>query len=397
MKILMITKRVYDSDIRIKRIAKALGERGYSVDVVTRGSGGQPEASNVTVYRVNPSSKFTRIAYGGFNYATWYYPLSVRKVHQLLRDDDYDLLYYHDLKPAREISRLGSYHDVPVIADLHEMYSEDIGKLRENISLRKKLSAGILLRPPWRIKRQERFAVESADGLITVSESLLRYYQDEYDVGNSTVVKNVPDLRKLDEMPVKDLNYDGSFVMSYIGGFTPQRGLETAIRAMPLICKKLPDAKLILVGGDSDDYVEKLHNVAHQESVADNVEFTGWVDFEEVRSYYEVSDVTLCPLVDHPGSEVAVPNKIFQSMAYSTPVIVSDMRTMQQIITETNSGAIFEAGDPSALSETILKLVREGDLEAIGKNGRCAVENEFNIQVELENTIEIIQKVTETN
>jgi glycosyltransferase involved in cell wall biosynthesis len=107
--------------------------------------------------------------------------------------------------------------------------------------------------------------------------------------------------------------------------------------------------------------------------------------------------VTLIPYVNHPGSEIAIPNKIFQSMAYSTPVVVSDMMSMQQIIEETESGAVFEAGNPSALSESIVDLVRRNKLETAGKNGRSAVENKFNIQKEIKSAIDLVEKITNTN
>jgi len=70
----------------------------------------------------------------------------------------------------------------------------------------------------------------------------------------------VIDLERFDSYPIKDLDIEGEFVISYIGNFTPERNLEPLIQSMDHITEEIPTVKLIMVGDSSGDYIELLKN-----------------------------------------------------------------------------------------------------------------------------------------
>lgn len=390
----MILEGEYKDDIRVRREAEGLVSKGHSVHVVcSRGSQSQQHESlnSVQITRIGTDSKLTWYLSKGVYLTTWYDPIWLRELHNLLHDDDYDFIYFHDVHHAKLAIRLAKWHNLRTIADLHEIYSFAVDVWQEDYSYKQKLKPGIFLRPAWRFRRMEEYVVTYTDGLVTVSEEILDYYLNKYNKRDlpAKVVRNVPDLDRLDNMPVEPLGYEDEFIISYIGGFSPQKGLEIPIKAMSLIKEKIPQVKLVLVGDGQDEYVQSLHQTALKEGVVDTVEFVGWVDFERVASFYNVSDLTIVPFVDDPESQRALPNKLFQSMAFETPVLSSNLMTMKRILNETEAGITFEHS-PESFAETVVRLYNEPSQRCLmGKNGRRAVEQKYNIKKEIDNITQL--------
>jgi glycosyltransferase involved in cell wall biosynthesis len=382
----MITNHKYEPDIRIRREAEGLVSAGHGVHVACRGQyDSQPtgELNGVEITRICANSKVIHNIAERIYAATWYQPVWLLKLREILEGESYDVIYYHDIEHAKLSTKLADWYDLSIVADLHEMYPQAVELWRESLSLTSRLDLKVFLTPKWRLQRLEQSAVNTADILITVSEEILNYFKRQYNFeGISGVVRNVPDLERLDQMGVEDLDYENSFVISYIGGFTPQRGIETAIEAMPELLRSIPDAKLLLVGDGDDDYVSSLRGLCSELGVSDSVEFTGWVDFELIRSYYSASDVTLIPYPSHPASDYALPNKLFQAMAFETPVIVNNLPTMSRIVHETGAGVVF--GDNRTLHEALSKLWDDEERrQEMGERGRKVVETKYNITEEL--------------
>jgi len=89
--------------------------------------------------------------------------------------------------------------------------------------------------------------------------------------------------------------------------------------------------------------------------------------------------VCIIPHVSNEHTETTIPHKLFQYMYMRKPVVVSDCRPLQRIVTETNSGAIFKSGDEFDLARVILQLF-ENDLlrKQMGENGNRAVIGKYN-------------------
>ncbi|WP_247001700.1 glycosyltransferase family 4 protein [Halosolutus gelatinilyticus] len=396
MNVLMVTNGKYEPDIRVRREAEGLVTAGHDVHVVCRGQYDEKccySLNDVAVTRVCANSKVVHHAAERVYAATWYHPIWLRELERILSNKHFDTIYYHDIEHAKLATMFANQYDLSIVADLHEMYPEAVKLWREGLSFRDRLNSKILLTPPWRYQRLERYAVKRTDALITISEELLNYFAARYNRRNLTsgVVRNVPDLERLDSMDVTPLDYDADYVISYIGGFTPQRGIETLIQALPSILEEIPDTKLLLVGDGNDEYVESLRRLVRRREVSDAVEFTGWVDFEKVPAYYEASTVTVIPYHRRKASQYALPNKLFQAMAFQTPILATDLPTMRRILAETGAGTTT-AETPGAIATELKRLVTQPKiLSEMGENGRQAVEKRFNIRAELETVLTIVE------
>jgi glycosyltransferase involved in cell wall biosynthesis len=390
----------FPHDSRVGRASSYLVEEGHEVTVISKWLEDRPIKENLEGVEIIRPQK-PRLGLGLPEYVienlTLIQPRRYRLLSKVVKEEDPDILHVHDLEPIRTGLRVAHSHDLPVVLDLHELYPEYIAARRRRDSFTDHLLPSRIFKTPDRYKRLEKRVLENeVSGLVTVSPEQMEFYEDSYDLPDveKTVIRNVPDVERLRQIPVEQLGYDG-FVVGYIGNFNPHRGLETIIEGFAQLLESAPDSTLLMVGDSYDDYADRLKQLCVDLGISEDVEFTGWVDFERVPSYINACDVTHCLFKgESPQAEYALPNKLFQSMFMGTPVVVSDLRAMRNVVEETESGLVFERDTPSSLAEVLLKLHDGPELrERLGENGKRAVEDEYNFRNEAKKLVDMYEKV----
>jgi glycosyltransferase involved in cell wall biosynthesis len=255
-----------------------------------------------------------------------------------------------------------------------------------------------------RLKRLERACISHADRVLTVCEEGKRHYVR--DCGASpegvSVISNTVDLDRFDPY-LPDRKADGqgdpdggdrkgdsatprppelprNFLLTYVGRLGAHRGLETVLDALAALnASGVVPARLLIVGPDDSDNADALRAYARGLGVADRMHVTGWVDFEDVPKYMAASDVCLVPHAATPHTETTVPHKLFQYMAASRPVLVTDVSPLSRIVAESQAGLVTPAGDGEAMVEALRTLAENPErADALGRNGRRAVEEPLN-------------------
>jgi glycosyltransferase involved in cell wall biosynthesis len=83
-------------------------------------------------------------------------------------------------------------------------------------------------------------------------------------------------------------------------------------------------------------------------------------------------------------------------MAFSKPVIASDCAPLKRVIEQEGCGEIFRSGDVNDLLGAIRRMARDASLRERGKNGRAAVEREYNWNVDKERLLTALEHVNRT-
>ena len=122
----------------------------------------------------------------------------------------------------------------------------------------------------------------------------------------------------------QELSLSGKKVVLYIGSLNlSNHPVDMLLKAFVLVKEKVPEARLLIVGGGKD--LDKLRNLAQDLQIAQSVIFTGRVQSELAPLYYSVADVSVDPADDSPASSGRAPLKIFESWAMGVPVVTSDV------------------------------------------------------------------------
>lgn len=398
MHICMALPDAYPPDVRVHKEARALLDAGHGITLLCGGrSGPRREVIDgvdvIRVYRGGTLPEVRRTASAVSNLVRSVYPNWRRELADVLRDTDADALHVHDLPLLKTALNVAGDHDVPVVADLHENYPEAVRQWRRPVDGRTLLEnprqlAHRLCRPIHRLERLERQCVQGVDRLVTVVEEAERHYVEDCGVPpeRTRIVSNVVDLGRFDPSGVEPVEHDEEdFRLTYVGGFAPHRGLETAIEAMQPLAERVRQARLVLVGSGDDAYEQRLRTLAADRDVDDDVTFTGWVDYDAVPAQIAASDVCLVPHDVNPHTNTTVPHKLFQYMAMGKPVLVTDAVPLERIVSGTESGRVVPGGDARAMAEAAAELAENPErADQLGSNGRAAVRSRYNWQRERE-------------
>src|SRR5262249_24700170 len=154
------------------------------------------------------------------------------------------------------------------------------------------------------------------------------------------------------------------------------RGLGVAIQAIREVRRRLPRARLVIIGAGRDEGRFKAE--AAQAGVTEGVEFRGWMDYEDALAYLARGDVGLVPHHVTDSAQTTTPNKLLDYMPLGKPVLVSNARPTERIVREEGCGLVFPDRDAAALAEAIVALSYPPVREACGQRGREAIRRRYN-------------------
>jgi teichuronic acid biosynthesis glycosyltransferase TuaC len=195
-----------------------------------------------------------------------------------------------------------------------------------------------------------RWAAQHADGLVAVSGGLKRRLV-ELGIGADRVrlLRNGVDLALFHprdrEAARGALGLTRQSVLA-VGNLVALKRHWLMVEALT----RLPQVELVIVGeGPERTNIEKL---ARERKVADRVRLLGRVPQDRLPEIYSAADLLLL-VSTHEGW----PNVLLESMACGTPVVVSPMDGIADIVGATEAGRILTDDTPSGLASAICELL----------------------------------------
>lgn len=162
------------------------------------------------------------------------------------------------------------------------------------------------------------------------------------------------------------------FDMGYVGSLAPENGLEGLLRALAL----LPGARLLMVGGGKEAYVEQLRALAAQLGLAERIEFAGPVNFHEVRALMRRCRVGVAPITPRQGPEkrqFASPLKLIEWMGAGVPVVATAVPSVSQFAQDGRNCLVIPPEDPMVLAAAVRRLVIDPELAgSLAREGLAA-------------------------
>lgn len=168
----------------------------------------------------------------------------------------------------------------------------------------------------------------------------------------------------------KTLGITARWVLGYVGSLSAYEGVEDLLHLVAkLRGQGLDVAGMIvgssapkgLVGGDHLWPEEaRLRAVADRLGVAGHIAFVPQVAWDEVGSYYALSDAIIMPRKRSRMTEMVAPIKPYAAAAYDVPIFMTDMPPLDEIAADTR-GQVFPEGDVDALAAMVARTLQETD------------------------------------
>jgi len=153
--------------------------------------------------------------------------------------------------------------------------------------------------------------VQLSDRLVVMSARAAQYLQTIYGVPAEKIdliPHGIPDVPFVDPNFYKDkFNVEGKQVLLTFGLLSPNKGIETVIKAMPQILEKYPDVVYMVLGAthpnvirlQGESYRESLQNLAIKLGVEENVIFHNqFVSLDELVEFIGAADIYITPYLN---------------------------------------------------------------------------------------------------
>jgi phosphatidylinositol alpha-mannosyltransferase len=268
-------------------------------------------------------------------------------VARLLRTARFDILHLHEplmpLVPWFAVLQ----SDAPMVATFHTHREQ---------GHRWYSRYGWLLAPLVR-RLCARLAVSDAARRTTA-----RYFPGEYHIvpnGIDIGRFQLPTARPV-EMP------QGYRYVLFVGRLEPRKGVSCLIRAMTIVQRQAPDARLVLVGEGPDRVA--LETTARGAGL--DVTFTGRVSDDLLPAYYRAADVVCSPALGGESFGIV----LLEAMAAERAIVATQIEGYAELVSDAGCVRLVAVNDPTALATEIAALLHDPGLRRqLGERGAAFV------------------------
>jgi glycosyltransferase involved in cell wall biosynthesis len=204
---------------------------------------------------------------------------------------------------------------------------------------------------------QEEKYIPLADGVVTAVATFADKLVEHHGLTVCpTVVRNMPEATSFTVPGGRGPGVRGRLglgseatVLVYPGSVTPIRGLDTAVRALPL----LPQAHLALLVGARTGHVAELTELAAQLDVGERLHVLDYVPVEDLTDFIASATLGVDTLRHIPTQELTITTKYWSYIGARLPVVVSDVKAAGRLTRRLGNGEVFEADDVTGFARAV--------------------------------------------
>ncbi len=142
------------------------------------------------------------------------------------------------------------------------------------------------------------------------------------------------------------------------GKWGTYKRLELMIEAFELLSAKIPDAKLVIAGGDHPQAPGYVDSVRKQNAGNPRIEFRGYVPEQDLEDLFQSASVAVMPYSSSTGcSGVA-----HLACAFSVPIVSADLPDFRQMAqSEELAIEFYPPGDANGLADCLSRLLQDSE------------------------------------
>lgn len=282
---------------------------------------------------------------------------SMQEMYEKVRDVEADLWIANDWSTLPIISRLIAEKGGVCIYDSHEFATQEYAN-----------SAWWRLLTQPVIKAVEASYIHIAKHSYSVSPGISKALNELYRLSPpNEVLRNMPSRTELAFRPTGD-----QVRLLYHGILSPVRGLEAAVRSVPLW---RPEFHLTIRGPGSTAYLASLRKLIREVGVNDRVTIEPPLPMIELVAAAKAFDVGFFALLDDsPQNVYVLPNKFFEYVNAGLALCVSDCPDMAELLKRHDLGVLMKSVGPEDIASAINSLDRE-TIDRYKRNSIAAAEH----------------------
>jgi glycosyltransferase involved in cell wall biosynthesis len=162
-------------------------------------------------------------------------------------------------------------------------------------------------------------------------------------------------------------------VVMYLGSIESFSGLNILLEQIPQILEKIPEFKLLIVGGGS--HLESIKNKTKQMLLENKIIFTGYVPYLDVPKYASLAKICVNTFVINSMTDKLSPVKIFDLMSCGKTIIATPLSGLLFDFPQEEDIIIYS--ELEDFEKNVISALNNPKIEDIGKRGREFIKEKF--------------------
>lgn len=382
MKILLINDygvEIGGAETYVFNLKKALQKRGHEVLLLTSDyQKCNMSLSDFTFNRVDQRSRWRIFPY--------IFNLSSRNmVQRIIKEFQPDIVHLHYIFYHTSPSVLSVVGKIPVVMTLHaHEVSAPVGLYLStkcnHDAFRFCIHCARIRYIPEVLKRII-FKYYSKKIKLFIAPS--HYYFEKFQ---KLGLKNLVHLRNgFDLFDYSPLQYSKQVL--YIGRLDKDKGTIYAIRAMQKVIKKIPDAKLVIVGsGTEENYIKEY---IHKEDLHKNIIMEGKISHDKVYRYFQKSDIVIVPSICPDN----LPSVCIEAMSVGRPILGFRVGGIPELVKDNINGRLIRLKDENSMAYNIIDLLSDSITLQKLSNNCVNMSKMFHINTHVNKILNLYNKI----
>jgi glycosyltransferase involved in cell wall biosynthesis len=152
------------------------------------------------------------------------------------------------------------------------------------------------------------------------------------------------------------------FTLTRMDATERYKGYDRVLQAMAGLIKEMPELKYIIGGGYDEIEKKKIDALIAELGLKDNVVITGFIPDEDLKDYFQMSDVYVMPSY-HEGFGIV----FIEAMYYGLPVIAGNKDGSVDALLNGKLGTLIDPMDIDALKNAIKENLEKINKEKVDK------------------------------
>ena len=176
---------------------------------------------------------------------------------------------------------------------------------------------------------------DTIDTIVCCSEFLKTKLDSNKILAKKTIaIHNFTTKDKIDKV------YDKKNYVLYFGRYSKEKGIETLLEA----CKELPDIQFVFAGTGDEETVDKIKAIS-------NIKEVGFLSGDALNKTIAEAMFSIYPSEWYENC----PFSVIESQMLGTPVIGAKIGGIPELVTDKETGILFESGN----KDELVKAIRE--------------------------------------
>lgn len=191
---------------------------------------------------------------------------------------------------------------------------------------------------------------------------------------------------------VKKVGKEKNPTFIFVSRVVRMKGIEEVIKAFSFIIREKPQAKLWIVGGGDERYVESLKRMLVEYGVDKGVRFFGRVNESEKFELMARAHILLHASVKEGWGLV-----VLEAASQETPSVVYNVPGLRDVVKDDRTGVVLDTNSPHELAREAVRLINDRNRYARYQKGAKTWVESLDWKEATRRSLDLLEKVARHN